>query len=61
MSLATTPGAQRTQQLLEVHPVSFNPPVAFNLIYLFLHHGEPASLNFQTTGVDDEALDAAGH
>src|SRR6516165_8365270 len=45
MPLATAPGAQRTQQLLEVDPISF--------------HALAAPLDFQATSVDDEALDAA--
>jgi hypothetical protein len=44
MPLAAAPGAQSTQQLLEVDPISLHPP------------GAP--LDFQTTRVDDEALDA---
>src|SRR6516162_878412 len=47
MPLATAPGAQSTQQLLEVDPISLDPPAE--------------ALDFQTTGVDDEALDAVRH
>ena len=47
MPLATAPGAQSTQQLLEVDPISLDPPAA--------------ALDFQTAGVDDEALDAVRH
>src|ERR1700758_1683769 len=44
MPLATAPGAQSTQQLLEVDTIGLHPP------------GAP--LDFQTTRVDDEALNA---